>query len=176
MDVQRDWISILAIILGPILAVQASEWLQRRREARSRKVSIFKTLMATRASGLNYNHVEALNLIEVEFNEEKEVKAAWKAYLDHLNEKNLSNENWASKKNDLFLDMLFLMGKKLGYDFDRTDIKNLAYFPIGHSDFEQDQFAIRKGLMEIVARKNPLPVTIVSDPKTMTIDEPVPKA
>jgi len=45
--------------------------------------------MATRASGLSPTHIEALNRIDLEFHgqsrKDKEIIAAWNAYLDYLN-------------------------------------------------------------------------------------------
>ena len=58
---------MLATFLGPILAVYASEKRREWNDARSRKVQIFRTLMATRAATLNPSHIESLNLVEVEF-------------------------------------------------------------------------------------------------------------
>ena len=52
---------------------------------------IFRTLMATRATRLSAEHVQALNGIELTFygggKKEKKVLEAWKAYHDHLNTK-----------------------------------------------------------------------------------------
>ena len=89
-------ISIAAIILGPILAVQAQKYIELRRDIRSRKLQIFRTLMATRATTLAPLHVEALNLIDIEFDakkkKDKRVVDAWKLYLDHLGDKRDDNE------------------------------------------------------------------------------------
>lgn len=41
-------ITIVAIIIGPILAVQAETYLSRRREERERRLQVFRTLMLTR--------------------------------------------------------------------------------------------------------------------------------
>ena len=62
-----DWMQVLAMLVSPLLAVQATRWIDRARESRARRVNIFRVLMATRAAGLPPAHVEALNLIAVEF-------------------------------------------------------------------------------------------------------------
>lgn len=41
---QIDWAVLLATLLGPILAVWASEWRQRRRALYDRKEWVFRTL------------------------------------------------------------------------------------------------------------------------------------
>ena len=63
-----DWLVIaLATLIGPIAAVQISQWLDRKRHARAEKVVVFRTLMATRATTLAPSHVEALNTIDIVF-------------------------------------------------------------------------------------------------------------
>ena len=75
---------------GPVLAVEVQKRSERKREQRSRRLGIFRTLMATRLQMLGWEHVQALNVIDVEFygssSEEKAVLNDWKAYLDHLNQ------------------------------------------------------------------------------------------
>lgn len=65
-----DWMAIvtlLAIIVGPLLAVWVTRISDERREIRKRKMDIFRTLMRTRKVPIHFDHVGALNLIEVEF-------------------------------------------------------------------------------------------------------------
>lgn len=87
----RDWLIIVATLLGPLFAVQVSQYLDRRRQTREERLGIFKTLMATRAARLDPRHVEALNQIDVVFHDDsrndKAVRNAWKQYLDHLADK-----------------------------------------------------------------------------------------
>jgi len=68
---------ILAVFLGPIIAVQLTRYLDDQKEVRARKLNIFTTLMATRAYNLSWSHLEALNRIDLEFDrndlKEKEV-------------------------------------------------------------------------------------------------------
>ena len=45
-----EWITVAAIICGPILAVQAQKWIETAREKRNRRLNVFKRLMATRAA------------------------------------------------------------------------------------------------------------------------------
>src|SRR5437016_3860610 len=81
-------VSILAIILSPIIALELETKLNTRREARTRKLRVFKTLMAYRGTPLSPDFVQALNLIDVEFDanshQEKAVRTAWKVLLDHF--------------------------------------------------------------------------------------------
>lgn len=161
-----DWIMILAILLAPVIAVQASQYLERRRQIKEGKLRVFKILMATRASTLAPAHVEALNMIDVEFygdnKKDKAVVQAWKAYLDHLADQNYPKETWGVKRTDLLVDLLYAMADCLGYDFDKTHIKNSAYTPKGYGEVEDDQFLLRKGLLGLLKGKISLPVYLVN--------------
>ena len=63
----KEWITILAIIAGPILAVQAQKIIEGVKERKERKIRLFHTLMETRAARLSGQHVSALNMIDLEF-------------------------------------------------------------------------------------------------------------
>ncbi len=83
-----DILTILALLLGPIIALELQKQLEKRREERNRKLWVFKTLMAYRNTPLSPNFVQCLNLIDIEFNgdnsPEKAVRTAWKVLLDHF--------------------------------------------------------------------------------------------
>ncbi len=144
---------MFTILLAPLVAVQISEFLQKRKEGRARRVELFKTLMATRASRLSGDHVKALNMIDIEFHgtdrRSRRVLEAWKAYLNHLNTP-LPPEVWLSRGNDLFFDLLFAMAQGLGYSMDKTDMRSTSYFPSGYGRLEDEQGRIRSGLLELV--------------------------
>lgn len=78
-----DWLMIIAVLVGPIIAVQLTRY---RDNLKERKLAIFKVLMATRAYNVSWTHVEALNRIDLEFDhnnrKEKAVIAAWKEYIE----------------------------------------------------------------------------------------------
>ena len=96
MDI-KDWVTVIAVILSPLLAVQAQKMIETLREKRNRRIKIFKTLMSTRGERLSRDHVQALNMIDIEFygrrffgirfqrRSEKAVTNAWKNYNDNLN-------------------------------------------------------------------------------------------
>ena len=58
-----DLIMIGVAFLGPIAAVQISEFLRSKADAKNRRVHIFRTLMATRSATLLGTHIEAINLV-----------------------------------------------------------------------------------------------------------------
>lgn len=162
-------LTIIAIIIGPILAIQAQKYLERKREERERRLRVFKTLMVTRGTGLSPLHVEALNSIDIEFNSEseddKKVRNAWKAYLDELNHfpkegKDEDKKRWSENIESLLADLLSVMSKAVGYDFDKTYIKRAAYTPIKYSDIEFEHDFIRRSLVKLFFGETSIPIEI----------------
>ena len=112
-----------------------------KKERTAGKIKIFKILMATRAQNLSPGHVEALNMIDLEFDgqnkRENKVISAWKSYLDHLGDGSLSPDVWASKRADLFVDLLHSMATVLGFKFDKIHIRRSVYSPKAHGKIER---------------------------------------
>lgn len=169
MDFQiRDILSIIAIITGPIIAVQMDKFIERNKDKKNRKVSIFKTLMATRGSVVSHTHVEALNRIILEFsdnNKYKKVINSWEIYLDNLqqpfDEKSLPL--WSEKNNDLLTNLLYEMNISLGYKFDKEKIKKGIYIPKGHITDEREQITLRKTILDVLNGERSIPMSIYQD-------------
>jgi hypothetical protein len=162
------WLSVVAIIAGPLFAL----WIQRnsddRRELRKRKLEIFRKLMITLKVPLNPNHVDAINMIPVEFHAsrkaDKEVLAAWRVYASHLNQRTGDGEQlarWLEKKFDLLVDLVHVMGRSLGYDLDKAAIRDNMYVPQGYEDIENQWRRIRAAWLEVLNGERPLPMTMV---------------
>lgn len=165
-------LTIIAIILGPILAVQIERYLARRREEKERRLRVFKTLMVTRGAVLSPAHVEALNSIDIEFDsddqKDEEVRNSWKAYLDQLAHypKERATEDdqkrWKERTDELLVGLLHEMSKALGYTFDKTHIKRTAYTPVRYSDVEFEQDVIRRSLVKLFLGDGSIPIELRS--------------
>lgn len=149
-----DIIMIVAVFAGPIIAVQITEYLRRVKDSRDRKVHIFRTLMATRSAQLAPMHVEALNLIDLEFHspkrQDKRVLDAGRLYVDHLKDHEYPKEAWPARKGDLLVELLYEMSESLGYGFDKVQIKAGSYYPRGYDTVEFENDEIRKNWLNIV--------------------------
>src|SRR5262249_39032346 len=131
---------------------------------------VFKTLMSFRAAQLAPQFVQALNLIDVEFTspKEKDVRDAWKVLLDHFTEwgRKAGPQSPQDVKTDaeeatrLGTELLWSMAKSLGYDFDKVYLKKGAYYPQGLGNVEQEQHALRKGVLNLLAGQSKLPVAV----------------
>lgn len=165
-----DFLLIVATSLSPLIAVQVTRYLDDRNEERGRKLQVFKTLMASRAYYLSPAHVEALNRIDLEFSaskrKEKAVLNVWQQYLDHLGSKHLTGQTWNDKRVDLLVELLQVMGRSLGYDFNKTHIKNATYSPTAHGRIEDEQEKIRQLTLEVLQGTRPLPMYVTNLPAT----------
>ena len=168
-----DGLMMVAVILGPILAVQAQKAIESWKEGRQRKLFVFKTLMATRGTPISPRHVEALNMIDLEFSgkdpKEKEVLDAWKLYLNHLYDvpRDYQDPNyqtkltvWTDKSKDSLIDLLYAMSRALNFTFDKVQLKK-AYTPQAHVDIETEFSLIRKGILDVLYEKKSLPVRVL---------------
>lgn len=170
----NEALTIIAILTAPLVAVQVSLWLQKRKQKvedlKNRKMWIFRVLMATRRDVLSKDHINALNLIDVDFHGKeqkfKDVVAAWKLYIDHLENKELldgSKEAWGSKSQDLLHELLYKMSISLDYDFDIATIKKTSYSPQAFADEEERARILKDAFTSLLAGKLSLPVRLVSD-------------
>lgn len=161
----EDWITISAIIIGPILAVQAQKLIEAIRFKKQRRLNLFHTIMSTRATRVSNEHVAALNMIDIEFYgfnifgmkfqtpSQKSVTNAWKNYHDHLNLQCAKEQlpMWQERGDQLFTTLLYNMSNSLGYKFGEVQLKRDYYSPIAHGNLEQDQQLLRKALLELMA-------------------------
>lgn len=172
--VLNDVLMIAAVLLSPFLAVFIQRKIDVLREKRGHRLWIFRTLMATRGNRISLEHVQALNSIELFFDHPKKDKMIvekWNEYLDHFGqgpkegEKDYSAKlnSWLGKGDDLLADLLQIMGGSLGYNFDKVKIKRGIYIPRGHGEELNDQFMIRKGLLDIVTGKAALNVRAMDE-------------
>jgi hypothetical protein len=169
MDMKfSDIVMVCAVLVAPVLAVQVQKWLEVFREKRGRKLRIFKTLMATRAATISADHVQALNMIDLEFSEDayKNVTGAWKIYLDCLGDFPKNNEAlepvWAERRVTLLTKLLLEMGRSLGFEFDEVHIKKGIYSPEGHERNESENLLIRQGLVRLLYGDSSLKMDILS--------------
>lgn len=148
-----DWAIVLAAIMGPVLAIQVQKVIERIQEKKNAKLWVFRQLMATRAAKLSREHCQALNMIDVAFYDEKPIREAWKALFDSFCRKTADQTEDRiihEEREKLLVDLLYVMAKSLGYDFDRTDIKNQAYVPQAHGDVEMQSDFIRHTLAKML--------------------------
>jgi hypothetical protein len=176
-----DWLTIAAILFGPIVAIRIQKFIERQREHNTRQLHIFRTLMATRASRLSTEHVTALNMIDMDFSEkkkkEKPILRSWRVLLDQFgkypqyrdyqdqNEFQSALRRANEKADEYLIDLLYEMSTALRYDFEKIHIKNGIYAPTGHAEIEHDQSIIRKAVIGAFTGKSPINMNVTSLPE-----------
>ena len=157
----NEWLTIIAIITGPIAAVLITLWRDHRNEAKRRRAEIFAVLIRTRKERLSIEHVRALNLIQLEFHGRQPIIAAYTRYIDHLNKPPLSEKEQASfdkQAQDLFWDLLATIATDLNYKFDKRDLERFSYMPQAWGDSEGLQRSNMVLLSELLRGKRSLRV------------------
>ncbi len=183
-----DIVVVIAIIAGPILAIQTQQIIERIKQKHEEKRRLFMTLMATRNRPLVLEHVQSLNMIDIVFSgknkKDKAVIEAWSELRDHLysfpqqppaeSGINISEadraryqtniDTWLSKKTDLLIELLAKMAELLNYHFDKVLLKRGAYTPASYGEDEADQYIIRKGVADLFQGLKSIPISIVKAP------------
>lgn len=167
-------ITILALLIAPFLAIFAQKQIETWRARRQTKLWIFKTLMATRAATLSTDHVQALNMIDLEFSEkngkEKHVRRIWQEYLNCLYPPESARDSeavrvaWIEKCDNYLTELLVAMGQCFGYDFDKVYIQKGIYRPIAHAEDERESRELRAHLLQILQGERRFPVGAVIVP------------
>lgn len=134
-------ISIIAIFLGPLIAViisiKLSQYYLKKNSDQQIKINIFYTLMQNREFPFSSQLYIALNSINVAFYNNKDVIHAWKEFRNYIASNpekdkiifNSEDLKWNNEKNEHFYNLLKKMAKSLNYEFNEDDIKNTSYIP-----------------------------------------------
>lgn len=127
----KDVLNLIAIIAIPIAAVLIGQWLQNRSEKRKDKMQIFKTLMTSRIYGWTPESVNALNIIDIVFANDKNVRAAWKDLNDKYHVSDPDQQHLKKIENAQY-KLLEAIACSLGYKDKITweTIQN-PYMPVG---------------------------------------------
>lgn len=131
-----EWLTLLGIITGPIVAVCITLAIEGRRQKRERRTIIARILMGTRHTPADAQYNGAINLIPMEFNDRKDIMAAWQKYIEAVRlrptEENRQAQNEIVTATQSTL--IYKITKYLGYDISENDIRSTAYLSGGFVD------------------------------------------
>ena len=148
-----EWVTVAALIVGPVSAVLITRCMDSRRARNERKFEIFRNLMRTRGGGLSADHVFALNLIEVEFNRDTEIVGAWKVYREALQPAHNDNLELRSRR---LVNLLQAIAKNLKVPMEQLDIMDNHYTPQGWIDTEERRLFIEEEVVKILSQEKAL--------------------
>lgn len=171
-------VTVVAILLAPIIALRVQTRLDAAKEKRQRKLIIFKTLIATYATRVSPDHIQALNMINIEFYGTQSVLSSWRLYQQHLTtpapkandtstpveEREKAAQQWLETGNDLFINLLVDMSNEVGFPFDKPTLSKGIYYPIAQEKIEVENKILREGLLKIICNREPLSMNITGFP------------
>ena len=142
-------LNLLAIVIIPIAAVIIGQWLQNRAAKRRDKLEVFKTLMANR-DGWTVESVQALNILDIVFADNENVRTAWKEFYNSLCIQN-PNEMECKQCNQAHKKLLIAMAASLGYrdKISWETIENM-YKPVGMVQAMNQQQMYQNGQMQLL--------------------------
>ncbi len=111
-----DWITVVALVVGPALAVGLQLVVSWRARIRGPRVAILQSLLAYRTDPFNAERVKALCLIDLVFHNVPAVRDKWKEYHRVLNDPNVFKQhNFSETLMNSQNAMIAEMAKHLGY-------------------------------------------------------------
>jgi regulator of protease activity HflC (stomatin/prohibitin superfamily) len=124
-----EWLTLLAIVIGPLVAVGITLWIESRSRKHDQRVVVLRLLIATRHVPADPGFLAAINLIPIEFNDVPAVITAYNEFIvasgvkldGHSDEQIL--QNTATKLTRL----IFEISRSLGFKLRETDIQTTAY-------------------------------------------------
>lgn len=139
---------IVAVAIVPFVVWILGNLWQRKKSKEDAKMSLFLTLMANRKSVvITKEWVDALNQIDVVFQDDKKVRKAWREYFDSLDEKSQYNKD----RESFLLDLLSEMANALGYkDLRQTEIARF-YNPQAFSNQQQTVTLLNNELIRVLS-------------------------
>lgn len=158
--------TVVAIVVGPIVAVRLTLRLESQREKLRRKYETFHSLMKTRRVTLAPEHVTALNVIQTEFHDDEKVISAYKKYIDNLGGPPLppgsspdAIRRFVDERDDVFNELMFEIGRHLGFAFDKRELAKYSYAPQGWMNVEAEQNGLRQLALELLQGKRALAIS-----------------
>lgn len=140
-------VQIASVAIIPIVVWFLGVKYQDRKTKKQAQLDLFLTLMANRQKNpISREWVDALNSIDVVFQDDKKVRAAWREYLDSLNQKSAHFESSNSYK----LDLLSEMAESLGYkQLKQTEIDRF-YSPVYFGSQQSQQEILFKEQLRVL--------------------------
>lgn len=178
-----DWLTLLAIVIGPVIAIWAARYLAKKDQRDDRRMAIFRDLMRTRRTTLHPDHVGALNLVEIEFADDSQIISAWKRLFEHFGTTHsprgheLTMEHMsvavraarerdfqhriAQERQELLAILLHAIAKRMNFRIEQLEVFKGGYTPQGWVDIEEEQRLIRQYAIDLYLGKRMVPVGVI---------------
>ena len=151
-----DWLTIIGLVAGPILAVLVSLNREARRHKRQQQIHTLRLLLNSRDMAHDPSFFASVNVIPVDFNGNSGVMQAWRDYIDSIRTLVPEEGKVQQNKNSRLklTKLIFEMTKSLGYDLSENDIQTEAYRTEGYDNQQADNYRAIKAVPEIAITLN----------------------
>ena len=149
IDFLKDFGQLISITLIPIIIWFLGVQFQNRKVKQDAKMQLFLKLMANRKSTpISRDWVDALNQIDVVFQNNQKIRKAWREYQDSLDSKSQHFNN----RNSFQLDLLSEIANSLNYkNLKQTEIDRV-YIPQAFENQEEANNIIKNQLIRVLSR------------------------
>lgn len=114
LSIIPNWVHLLAIIISPVVAVLVSMYIQDKKEEKRAKRNILEIMISTRHNQVNEQTVRVMNMIDIIFADDKDVRRLWVEYFLMLNNEGLNNENGNKLRKDKNMELIHAMANAVG--------------------------------------------------------------
>lgn len=168
------WAVMFATVSGPLTAVLITIWLQRRAQKYDRRLDVFRAMMRSRRAMITPEWVGALNLVQVEFSDERDVMDAFTRLLDRYSDPAFQGTDAQRQTANDNIDvaaaeLLQKMATVLGINLRGADLRR-AYLPQGWNSDDQELRRLRFGVFQLLSGQRAIKVEVVQD----ALETPVP--
>lgn len=147
LSILKDYGELISITLIPFIIWGLGAFFQDRKSKKDAKINLFLKLMANRkANPVSKEWVDSLNQIDVVFQDNKNVRSAWRQLFDALHPRSPHFDS----QNSFRLDLLSEMANDLGYkDLKQTEIDRY-YNPQAFGNQQQSQELLTKETLRVL--------------------------
>jgi hypothetical protein len=133
-----DWLTLIALVLGPVSAVLITLWIEERRKVRDARTYILRMLMTTRMRPGDRNYIYTVNVVPVEFHDEPEGIKAWRDYGTVVAQRAAPGEEAAHVQQLTVKQaaLIFSIMEVLGFKQSEGEIQTSAYISQAYVDRE----------------------------------------
>lgn len=147
----ETWATLLAIVIGPFLAIVTDRWMARKDKEHERRMFVYSELMLTRDERASKRHGKAINMVRLVFhkNSDKKVISAFEDYFQTLGYQYPATSDpskWDEKfqqqlahQNKCFVDLLFEISRRVKHCISREQIATEIFLPHG-AQYRESRF------------------------------------
>jgi hypothetical protein len=151
----RDWLTLIALVFGPVAAVVISLLMEASRRTRENRLRVVRMLLSWRRLPAHPDYVTAINLVSVEFNDKPAVMEAWRRFLGLVNQR-VPDTQEAQAQHEKLMEvakarLIFEAMKAAGLKASEGDIQVESYVSQGLMDRDAIYLQSLQAMPEIAA-------------------------